>query len=301
MSFWALLELPFLHRWNRGRVVPMGDSAHAPLPHQGQGAGMAIEDAYVLGAILSKSGLKNYQSAFQAFEAVRKRRTRLVLTYSRAAGRAYKVVGDELTRRDQGWPSGTEHVVVGEEVVEAQVLDRSPNPPDSGRISSKLVLWVDQADLLGLQPATGLTAFLPEVVRTELAFWSPSVDRSTYSVDAMDWVDEIPGSSHFTGLAGRTGQTPSPCQGEGRGFESRRPLQPSSAPTKRVHRRGLIEVGWARPGWRSLRSRGGSIRARRVGFDQRDRSPAPALSSVRDRPVGRGAPTIASCDGGGCR
>jgi salicylate hydroxylase len=39
MSFWALVELPRLPRWSRNRVMLLGDAAHAPLPHQGQGAG----------------------------------------------------------------------------------------------------------------------------------------------------------------------------------------------------------------------------------------------------------------------
>jgi 2-polyprenyl-6-methoxyphenol hydroxylase-like FAD-dependent oxidoreductase len=34
--------------WYRGRVVLVGDSAHATSPHVGQGAAMAIEDAVVL-------------------------------------------------------------------------------------------------------------------------------------------------------------------------------------------------------------------------------------------------------------
>ena len=45
--------------------------------------------------------------------------------------------------------NGTEHVVVGEKVVKAQVLDRSPDSPDSARISAKLGLRVDGADLHG--------------------------------------------------------------------------------------------------------------------------------------------------------
>jgi hypothetical protein len=47
--------------------------------------------------------------------------------------------------------NGPEHVIVGEEVVKAQVLDRSPNPSNSARISSKLVQWGDDADLHGLR------------------------------------------------------------------------------------------------------------------------------------------------------
>jgi salicylate hydroxylase len=105
MSFWALVELPRLPRWSRGRVMLLGDAAHAPLPHQGQGAGMAIEDAYSLGALLAKGGLKDYGSAFQAFENIRKRRTWMVQAYSRVSGRAIKLVGDAATRRDAGWSS----------------------------------------------------------------------------------------------------------------------------------------------------------------------------------------------------
>ena len=63
--------------------------------------------------------------------------------------------------------NGAEHVVVGEEVVKAQVLDRSPNPPNRGRIASKLVLRVDDTDLHVSQPATGPAALLLKVARTK--------------------------------------------------------------------------------------------------------------------------------------
>lgn len=105
MSFWALVELPRLPRWSRGRVVLLGDAAHAPLPHQGQGAGLAIEDAYALGALLVKGGLTDYSSAFQAFENLRRRRSWMVQAYSRASGRAIKFVGDAAARRDASWSS----------------------------------------------------------------------------------------------------------------------------------------------------------------------------------------------------
>jgi 2-polyprenyl-6-methoxyphenol hydroxylase-like FAD-dependent oxidoreductase len=51
--------------WYSGRVVLLGDAAHATTPHLGQGAGMAIEDAVVLAEELShgnsvESQLKRY-------------------------------------------------------------------------------------------------------------------------------------------------------------------------------------------------------------------------------------------------
>src|SRR5215471_12088260 len=105
MSFWALVELPRLPRWSRGQVTLLGDAAHAPLPHQGQGAGQAIEDAYALGALLAGAGQEHYGTAFAAFERHRRPRTRRVQAYSRLAGRAYKFAGDAAARRDASWPS----------------------------------------------------------------------------------------------------------------------------------------------------------------------------------------------------
>jgi 2-polyprenyl-6-methoxyphenol hydroxylase-like FAD-dependent oxidoreductase len=110
MSFWALVELPRLPRWSRGRVVLLGDAAHAPLPHQGQGAGLAIEDAYALGALLGRGGLTDYCRVFEAFEGLRMRRTQRVQAYSRVAGRAYKFTGDAAVRRDASWPSLPERI-----------------------------------------------------------------------------------------------------------------------------------------------------------------------------------------------
>jgi 2-polyprenyl-6-methoxyphenol hydroxylase-like FAD-dependent oxidoreductase len=105
MSFWALVDLPRLPRWSRGRVILLGDAAHAPLPHQGQGAGLAVEDAYALGALLGQGGPADYGRVFEAFEKLRRRRVRTVQAYSRAGGRAYKFVGDAAARRDATWPS----------------------------------------------------------------------------------------------------------------------------------------------------------------------------------------------------
>jgi len=110
MNFWALAELPRLPRWSRGRVVLLGDAAHAPLPHQGQGAAMAIEDAYTLGALLARSGLADYGAVFAAFEHLRRRRASLVQAYSRAAGRSFKFRGDAAVRRDASWPSLPERI-----------------------------------------------------------------------------------------------------------------------------------------------------------------------------------------------
>jgi 2-polyprenyl-6-methoxyphenol hydroxylase-like FAD-dependent oxidoreductase len=42
--------------WHSGRVVLLGDAAHATTPHLASGAGMAIEDALVLAQEVARGG-----------------------------------------------------------------------------------------------------------------------------------------------------------------------------------------------------------------------------------------------------
>jgi 2-polyprenyl-6-methoxyphenol hydroxylase-like FAD-dependent oxidoreductase len=62
------LEEVTLREWARGRVVLLGDAAHAMTPNLGQGAAMAMEDAVVLARLIERSNyvadaLALYQSA----------------------------------------------------------------------------------------------------------------------------------------------------------------------------------------------------------------------------------------------
>ncbi|KAF9449685.1 FAD/NAD(P)-binding domain-containing protein, partial [Macrolepiota fuliginosa MF-IS2] len=52
---WALQNIKNLDIYGKGRVLIMGDAAHAMVPHQGAGAGIGIEDAYILAAMLTHS------------------------------------------------------------------------------------------------------------------------------------------------------------------------------------------------------------------------------------------------------
>jgi salicylate hydroxylase len=90
--------------------VLLGDAAHAPLPHQGQGAGLAIEDAYALGALVGKCGLTDYGPLFETFGNLRRRRAWRVQAYSRVGGRAYKLTGDAAAARDASWASLPERI-----------------------------------------------------------------------------------------------------------------------------------------------------------------------------------------------
>jgi 2-polyprenyl-6-methoxyphenol hydroxylase-like FAD-dependent oxidoreductase len=66
--------------WHRGRVLLIGDAAHATTPHIAYGAGMAIEDSVVLAEELSGAG--SVATALDRFMARRFDRCRLVVETS---------------------------------------------------------------------------------------------------------------------------------------------------------------------------------------------------------------------------
>jgi 2-polyprenyl-6-methoxyphenol hydroxylase-like FAD-dependent oxidoreductase len=51
---WEIYELPELKHWYKGKVILIGDAAHAMPPTAGQGISQAIEDCFVLARVLSK-------------------------------------------------------------------------------------------------------------------------------------------------------------------------------------------------------------------------------------------------------
>ena len=63
-----------LARWGSGRITLLGDAAHPVLPHTGQGAAQALEDAVALG--LALGGTTPTADALRRYEQVRSRRTR---------------------------------------------------------------------------------------------------------------------------------------------------------------------------------------------------------------------------------
>jgi FAD-dependent urate hydroxylase len=70
-------SVPHLPVWHRGRMVVIGDAAHAPTPTSGQGASLAVEDAVVLAKCLRD--LPDPQQAFARFEALRRPRVERII------------------------------------------------------------------------------------------------------------------------------------------------------------------------------------------------------------------------------
>ena len=102
-DIWALFEDPPAESYCKGRVCMTGDAAHASTPHQASGAGMAIEDAYVLSNLLGQVGdFSHIESAFRAFDAVRRGRTQKLVATSHEAGELWAFelegVGDDVAK-----------------------------------------------------------------------------------------------------------------------------------------------------------------------------------------------------------
>ncbi len=51
-SLWGLFRHPVAAKWHMGAIAILGDAAHPTLPFLAQGANLAIEDAFYLGALL---------------------------------------------------------------------------------------------------------------------------------------------------------------------------------------------------------------------------------------------------------
>ena len=79
---WQIGDRQPMRRWHRGRVVLLGDAAHAPLQSLAQGACMAIEDGLCLGELIHAAD-GDFATAFRRFEAARLLRTARVQLESR--------------------------------------------------------------------------------------------------------------------------------------------------------------------------------------------------------------------------
>ncbi|MFC4058746.1 FAD-dependent oxidoreductase [Planomonospora corallina] len=81
---WNTYDFPTVPTWSNGRMVIVGDAAHATSPSAGQGASMAIEDAVVLARCLRD--LPDTRDAFAAFERLRRGRVERVVAQGRRNG-----------------------------------------------------------------------------------------------------------------------------------------------------------------------------------------------------------------------
>jgi 2-polyprenyl-6-methoxyphenol hydroxylase-like FAD-dependent oxidoreductase len=96
------IEWVDLDSWHSGRVVLVGDAAHAAPPHMGEGGSLAIEDALVLAEVLRDGD--SVEQALDAYATRRRPRVGWVQQQSRAAARAWILPPDirNAALRDRG-------------------------------------------------------------------------------------------------------------------------------------------------------------------------------------------------------
>ncbi|KAG4443687.1 hypothetical protein IFR05_000776 [Cadophora sp. M221] len=94
---WALFDHPPAPTYYKGRLAILGDAAHASTPHQGAGAGQAIEDAFILSNLLGQvKTTDEIEKAFHAYDAVRRPRSQRVVRTSREAAAIYEFEDETL-------------------------------------------------------------------------------------------------------------------------------------------------------------------------------------------------------------
>jgi 2-polyprenyl-6-methoxyphenol hydroxylase-like FAD-dependent oxidoreductase len=93
---YAIYDVPSLPRWHRDQICLIGDAAHAIGPHVGQGASLALEDAFVLAKCLRDQ--PQTTNAFATFERLRRERVERVVQQARRTG-SQKAPGGWLARK----------------------------------------------------------------------------------------------------------------------------------------------------------------------------------------------------------
>jgi len=99
---WAVHTVKPLRSFVSGNTVLIGDAAHAMTPHQGSGAGQAIEDAYILATVLGHRSTtrENLPRALRIFDEIRRPAATGVAEASRMNGRyfSFEVDGVDFDR-----------------------------------------------------------------------------------------------------------------------------------------------------------------------------------------------------------
>ncbi|KAI5925167.1 mannitol 1-phosphate dehydrogenase [Camillea tinctor] len=105
-DIWALYNHPPAPTYYglNPRICLVGDAAHASTPHQGSGAGMCIEDCYILSNLIAEANsLEDVDRVFKAYDEVRRPRTHKLVTTSKEAAMLYEfeLEGDDLDAIEQ--------------------------------------------------------------------------------------------------------------------------------------------------------------------------------------------------------
>jgi salicylate hydroxylase len=99
--WWGLYDRKPLAAWTKGRLVLLGDAAHAMLPHLGQGANQAIEDGVALAVLLEGKDPTEVADILPQYEKFRRVRTDVIQAEARQNGLRYDSKYQSLEQRDR--------------------------------------------------------------------------------------------------------------------------------------------------------------------------------------------------------
>ena len=99
--WWGLYDRRPLARWSNGRLVLLGDAAHAMLPHLGQGANQAIEDGVALAVLLEGRSPADVPAVVKQYEQLRRLRTDMIQAEARKNGLRFDSRYASLEQRDR--------------------------------------------------------------------------------------------------------------------------------------------------------------------------------------------------------
>lgn len=90
-NIFDLLDMP---KWYGGRVVLIGDAAHAMIPHAGQGASTAMEDGMYLAKLLRYNRTSTLGQVFEEYQHHRQARVNKITRLARRYGRPERITSD---------------------------------------------------------------------------------------------------------------------------------------------------------------------------------------------------------------
>ncbi|RYP53308.1 hypothetical protein DL768_001665 [Monosporascus sp. mg162] len=113
---WRVRDITPIETWFHGKVVLIGDAAHAVTQHAGQGCNITIEDAEALGYLLRDATPEVIPEKLEKFMSLRKGRVELVARRSRELGNLQSdedktkepIAAEEFARAMYGY-QGAEH------------------------------------------------------------------------------------------------------------------------------------------------------------------------------------------------
>ncbi|EXJ58952.1 hypothetical protein A1O7_06383 [Cladophialophora yegresii CBS 114405] len=145
LTLWPYYTVPELSSWSSksGRVIVIGDAAHAMPPTGGQGAAMAFEDALTLADALSalKTKTKEIDSAAREthaltqWQAARRERIRKILAFTSKGGDMRKRSVGTLQQLVKEWLMWAYFLWVGDEGGLSWIYEYDTGPGTTGCVS----------------------------------------------------------------------------------------------------------------------------------------------------------------------